>query len=236
MQYSKVVQGQFLSRPNRFIARVLVNGQEQRVHVKNTGRCRELLTPGAAVYLAAAENTNRKTAFDLVAAQKGNLLINLDSQAPNRVFHEWVERGGFLSGVTRIRPEYTLGDSRFDFYVEQGKMKHLVEVKGVTLEENGIARFPDAPTERGVKHLNGLISARARGFACTICFVVQMSPVKWVEPNERTHPAFGEALRRAAAAGVQVLAVDCVVAPDILSIGGRVPVHLTGGGRMEETP
>lgn len=236
MHYPKVVQAQFLSRPNRFVARVLLNGQEHTVHVKNTGRCRELLTPGAGVYLSAAENPNRKTAFDLIAVQKGNLLVNMDSQAPNRVIHEWAAQGGFLHGVTAIRPEYTFGDSRFDFYLEQGAIRHLVEIKGVTLEENGVARFPDAPTERGVKHINGLIAAREQGFECTICFVVQMSPVNWLEPNDRTHPAFGEALRRAAAAGVHVMAVDCAVKPDSLSIGSRVPVHLTPGRCTEELP
>ena len=236
MHYSKVVEARFLSRLNRFVARVLLNGEEHMVHVKNTGRCRELLTPGAAVYLAAAENPNRKTAFDLIAVQKGTLLVNMDSQAPNRVFHEWAAQGGFLPGVTAIHPEYTFGDSRYDFYVEQGEIRHLVEIKGVTLEENGVARFPDAPTERGVKHINGLIAAREQGYECTICFVVQMSPVNWLEPNDRTHPAFGEALRRAAAAGVHVMAVDCAATTDSLSIGSRVPVHLMSGGRVEDLP
>lgn len=228
MHYSMVVQGRFLSRTNRFAARVLLDGQEHTVHVKNTGRCRELLTPGAAVYLSAAENPNRKTAFDLIAVQKGNLLINMDSQAPNRVFREWTEQGGFLTGVTAVRPEFTWGDSRFDFYVEQGEKRHLVEVKGVTLEDNGIARFPDAPTERGVKHINGLIAAREQGYETWLCFVVQMSPVKWVEPNDRTHPAFGAALRRAAEEGVHIIAVDCEVTADTLTVHRRVPVRLNG--------
>lgn len=235
MLYSNVIQAQFLSRINRFVARVLLDGQDLTVHVKNTGRCRELLVPGATVFLAAAENPNRKTAYDLIAVQKGALLVNMDSQAPNQVFREWVEQGGYVQNVTEIHPEYTYGDSRFDFCLKQGENNHLVEIKGVTLEENGVARFPDAPTERGVKHINGLIAAREQGYECTICFVVQMSPVNWLEPNDRTHPAFGEALRRAAAAGVHVMAVDCAVTPDSLSIGSRVPVHLTSGGLTEES-
>jgi len=227
MHYSNVVQAQFLSRINRFVARVLLNGQEISAHVKNTGRCRELFVPGAAVFLAAAENTNRKTAYDLIAVQKGDLLINVDSHAPNQVFREWVEQGSFVQNMTEIHPEYTYGDSRFDFLLKQGEINHLVEIKGVTLEENGVARFPDAPTERGIKHLNGLIAAREQGFECTLCFVVQMSPVKWVEPNDRTHPAFGDALRRASAAGVRIIAVDCSVTPDTLTVQNNIPVRLS---------
>ena len=229
MKYNHVCQATFLDRPNRFIARVMSDGEEHTVHVKNTGRCRELLVPGARVYLTKSDNPDRKTAYDLIAVEKGDLLINMDSQAPNKVFQEWAEQGGFLPDLSRIKPEYIHGDSRFDFYLEQGEKRHLVEVKGVTLEENGIARFPDAPTERGVKHINGLIAALEQGYDCTICFVVQMSPVKWMEPNDSTHPAFGEALRRAAEAGVHVIAVDCTVMPDSLSIQNRVPVHLISG-------
>jgi sugar fermentation stimulation protein A len=205
------------------------DGEEHTVHVKNTGRCRELLVPGARVYLTKSDNPDRKTAYDLIAVEKGDLLINMDSQAPNKVFQEWAEQGGFLPNLTQIKPEYSYGDSRFDFYLEQGEKRHLVEVKGVTLEENGIARFPDAPTERGVKHINGLIAALEQGYECSICFVVQMSPVRWMEPNDSTHPAFGDALRRASEAGVRVIAVDCAVTPDGLSIHNRVPVHLIPG-------
>lgn len=226
MQYKNVKKATFLSRPNRFIAQVLLDGEETTVHVKNTGRCRELLTPGATVYLATAENPNRKTKFDLIAVEKGTLLINMDAQAPNQVFREWVESGGFLPDLTTIRPEYRYKDSRFDFYLEQGDRRHLVEVKGVTLEENGVVRFPDAPTERGVKHLEGLTAALEDGFETWVCFVVQLSPVRYLEPNDRTHPAFGEALRRASAAGVHVLAVSCRVEPDSLEISAPVPVHL----------
>ncbi|MCD8146739.1 MAG: DNA/RNA nuclease SfsA [Clostridiales bacterium] len=226
MRYKNVKKATFLSRPNRFIAQVLLDGEETTVHVKNTGRCRELLTPGATVYLAAAENPNRKTKFDLIAVKKGTLLINMDAQAPNQVFREWAETGGFLPDLTMIRPEYRYKDSRFDFYLEQGDRRHLVEVKGVTLEENGVVRFPDAPTERGVKHLEGLTAALEDGFETWVCFVVQLSPAQYLEPNDRTHPAFGEALRRASAAGVHVLAMSCRVEPDSLEIEAPVPVHL----------
>ena len=226
MHYRKVCKAQFLSRPNRFIARVMLDTEEVTVHVKNTGRCKELLMPGAAVYLSESDNPNRKTRYDLIAVEKGNLLINMDSQAPNKVFEEWVETGAFLPNLTKIKPEYTHGDSRFDFYLEQGDKKHLVEVKGVTLEENGVVRFPDAPTERGVKHIHGLMAAREEGFECWLCFVIQMSPVSYLEPNDVTHPAFGEALRTAAASGVHVIAVDCGVCPDSLEIKSQVPIRL----------
>ncbi|MCD7928566.1 MAG: DNA/RNA nuclease SfsA [Clostridiales bacterium] len=226
MRYKSVKKATFLSRPNRFIAQVLLDGEETTVHVKNTGRCRELLTPKATVYLAAAENPNRKTKYDLIAVEKGALLINMDAQAPNQVFREWAETGGFLPNLTKIRPEYRYKDSRFDFYMEQGDRRHLIEVKGVTLEENGVVRFPDAPTERGVKHLEGLTAALEEEFECWVCFVVQLSPARYLEPNDCTHPAFGEALRRASAAGVHVLAVSCRVGPDSLEISAPVPVHL----------
>lgn len=226
MQYQNVGPGRFLDRPNRFIAHVEIDGQVQTVHVKNTGRCRELLVPGATVYLEGSSDPKRKTAWDLIAVEKGERLINMDSQAPNRVFGEWVREGNFLSNVTLVRPEQRYGDSRFDFYIEAEGGKHFVEVKGVTLEEDGIVRFPDAPTQRGVKHLEELIRARAQGYESWVCFVVQMSGVKWFEPNDGTHPQFGEALRRAARAGVHALALECSVERDSLTINGTVPVHL----------
>lgn len=229
MRYSQVCEARFLSRPNRFIARVLLDGEEHVVHVKNTGRCRELLVPGASVFLSKAEKQGRKTDYDLIAVRKNDLLINMDSQAPNQVFQEWASKGRFLPGLTRICPEYTLGESRFDFYLKQGEKRHLVEVKGVTLEDCGIARFPDAPTQRGVKHVNGLIAARQEGYECWLCFVVQMSPVRWVEPNDLTHPAFGDALRRAELAGVHVIACECAVTPDSLVIDHSVAVKLYKG-------
>lgn len=226
MQYQTVKEGRFLSRPNRFVAHVRVNGAEEVVHVKNTGRCRELLVPDATVYLADSGNPNRKTRYDLIAVRKGSLLVNMDSQATNKVFGEWAAAGQFRPGLTLLRPETVWGNSRFDFYWEAGDRKGFAEVKGVTLEENGHARFPDAPTLRGVKHLEELVLCRAEGYEATVCFVLQMSGMVDFAPNDATHPAFGEALRRAAAAGVEVLAMECAVSPDSLAITKPVPVRL----------
>lgn len=226
MQYQTVKEGRFLSRPNRFVAHVLVDGTEEVVHVKNTGRCRELLMPDATVYLADSGNPNRKTRYDLIAVRKGSLLVNMDSQATNKVFGEWAAAGQFRPGLTLLRPETVWGNSRFDFYWEAGDRKGFAEVKGVTLEENGHARFPDAPTLRGVKHLEELVLCRAEGYEATVCFVLQMSGMVDFAPNDVTHPAFGEALRRAAAAGVEVLAMECAVSPDSLAITKPVPVRL----------
>lgn len=226
MQYRSVVSGSFIDRPNRFVARVKIGDEVHTVHVKNTGRCRELLVPGAAVYLEQGSNPNRKTQYDLIAVEKGDRLINMDSQAPNQVFGEWVSAGGFLPGVTAVRREYTYGGSRLDFCLETPEGPHFVEVKGVTLEENGRARFPDAPTERGVKHIGELQRAVEAGHRATLVFVVQMEQVESVAPNDETHPAFGEALRRAAAAGVQVRAYACSVTPERISISRPVPVLL----------
>ena len=227
MRYKDVCEGRFLLRPNRFIAHVEVDGRTEICHVKNTGRCRELLVPGATVYLERAANPMRKTKYDLIAVRKGDLLINMDAQAPNKVFGEWAATGGFLPELTVIRPEFTWEDSRFDFRLETTEGVHFVEVKGVTLEERGEVRFPDAPTERGAKHLRGLLRAVERGYGAAVCFVVQMKGPKVFRPNDRTDPAFGEALRRAAAGGVQVLAVDCRVEPDFLAIDAPVPVDLS---------
>ena len=227
MQYDTVRRAQFLARPNRFVARVLLDGAEQTAHVKNTGRCRELLVPGAAVYLAGAGNPARKTRYDLIAVEKGPLLVNMDSQAPNRVFGEWALAGGFRPGLTLLRPETVYGNSRFDFYWEgAGGRRGFVEVKGVTLEEDGHARFPDAPTQRGVKHLEELALCRAAGYEAAVCFVVQMAGMRDFAPNDATHPAFGAALCRAAASGVEVLAMECAVTPDSLTIARPLPVRL----------
>lgn len=226
MQYPNIHPAIFQSRQNRFVARVKLNGREEIVHVKNTGRCRELLLPGTQVWLVESDNPARKTRYDLVAVQKGSLLINMDAQAPNHIFQEWAEKGEFLPDITEIHPEFTYADSRFDFLLHQEEKQHLVEVKGVTLEENGVASFPDAPTERGVKHIKGLISALEEGYECWLCFVVQMQPIKYVRPNDRTHPAFGAALRRAAEAGVRILAVECQVEPDCILAVAQVPVRL----------
>ena len=226
MRYPNIHKATFLRRPNRFVAQVEWEGTEVTVHVKNTGRCRELLVPGATVYLVRSDDPNRKTAFDLVAVEKGELLVNMDSQAPNRVFGEWAASGAFVPGLTLLRPETVWGDSRFDFYWEAGERKGFVEVKGCTLEDDGAARFPDAPTLRGVKHLEELIRAKAAGYEAAVCFVLQMAPMKRFGPNDETHPAFGEALRRAAQAGVQILAYECAVTPDSLRMTRPVPVIL----------
>lgn len=227
MEYSHIVKGTFRARPNRFIALVEIDGQEEVCHVKNTGRCRELLVPGATVYLDHSDNPKRKTAYDLVAVEKGTRLINMDAQAPNRVFAEWAAGGGFLPYLRSIRPEVTFGASRFDFRLETEEGKVIwVEVKGVTLEENGLARFPDAPTERGVKHIQELQRAAEAGDGAVLFFVVQMEGIQSVQPNDATHPAFGAALRQAAKQGVQVLARGCRVEPSRLEIAEEIPVVL----------
>ena len=227
MQYDHIVKGTFRARPNRFIALVEIDGREEVCHVKNTGRCRELLVPGATVYLDHSDNPKRKTAYDLVAVEKGTRLINMDAQAPNRVFAEWAAGGGFLPHLRSIRPEVTFGASRFDFRLETEEGKVIwVEVKGVTLEENGLARFPDAPTERGVKHIQELQRAAEAGDGAVLFFVVQMEGIQSVQPNDATHPAFGAALRQAAKQGVQVLARGCRVEPSCLEIAEEIPVVL----------
>lgn len=226
MTYDRVVPARFLSRPNRFIARVELEGAEETVHVKNTGRCRELLIPGRTVWLEESGNPARKTKYDLVAVDKDGLLVNMDAQAPNKVFAEWAEAGRFTDGMTLLRPETTWGSSRFDFYFEAGERKGFVEVKGVTLEADGHAYFPDAPTERGVKHLRELMEAKKRGYEAAVCFVIQMAGMRVFSPNDATHPRFGQALREAYAAGVEVLAVGCAVTPDSLTMTGPVPLAL----------
>ena len=225
MRYGQMVKGKFLRRPNRFIAYVEIAGREEICHVKNTGRCRELLTPGAEVWCAVSDNPNRKTKYDLITVRKGDYLINMDSQAPNKAAQEWLEQGGF-GKAELVRPEQKFGSSRFDFYLERGGKGMYLEVKGVTLEDGGVCRFPDAPTERGAKHLRELIAAKEAGFDAGVLFVIQMRPVRWLEPNDKTDPAFGKALREAAAAGVQVLAVDCAVTEDTMEIGDFVEVRL----------
>lgn len=226
MQYGKILPARFLARPNRFVARVEAEGEELICHVKNTGRCRELLVPGATVWLEESPNPNRKTKYDLIAVEKGSRLINMDAQAPNQVFREWAQAGGFRKDLILLRPETTYGSSRFDFYWESSKKRGFVEVKGVTLEEDGVVRFPDAPTLRGVKHLEELVKAHQAGYEAAVCFVIQMEDVRWFAPNDATHPEFGQALRQAAAAGVEVLAMDCAVTPGSLEIRNPVPIRL----------
>ncbi|OUQ25404.1 sugar fermentation stimulation protein SfsA [Flavonifractor sp. An135] len=227
MQYQQVRKGHFLARPNRFIAQVELDGRTETVHVKNTGRCRELLVPGATVYVEGSDNPKRKTKYDLIAVEKGSLLINMDAQAPNHLFAEWARAGKFRENLTLLRPETTWGNSRFDFYWEDSLgTRGFVEVKGVTLEEEGLALFPDAPTERGVKHLRELIACRAAGYEAAVCFVVQMARMKGFSPNERTHPAFGAALREARDAGVEILVEGCTVTPEQVEISHTVPLFL----------
>ncbi len=225
MKYSHMVAGRFLARPNRFIAHVEIGGNTEICHVKNTGRCRELLVPGTEVFCEIAQNPARKTKFDLIAVRKGHRLINMDSQAPNIAAGEWLKRGG-LGELKNLKTETFHGDSRFDFSFEKNGKACFLEVKGVTLEENGVCAFPDAPTARGVKHLQGLTSAVRQGFGAYVLFVVQMANVEYLHPNDSTDPAFGKALREAADAGVQVLAVDCQVTEDSMEIGKPVPVRL----------
>ena len=226
MNYRNIVPAVFRSRPNRFVAKVELEGREDTVHVKNTGRCRELLVPGCTVYLEKSDNPARKTAYDLIAAEKGDLLVNMDAQAPNKVFGEWAKAGHFVPGLTLLRPETTWGKSRFDFYWESETGKGFVEVKGCTLEEGGHARFPDAPTERGVKHLRELAAAQSEGYSCAVCFVLQMKGCHTFSPNRATHPEFACALKEAAEAGVRVLAIDCIVTPESLTMDAPVAIKL----------
>ena len=216
-----MVPGVFLARPNRFIAHVDIDGQTEVVHVKNTGRCRELLPVGAKVWCQRSDNPNRKTKFDLITVQKSDRLINMDSQAPNAAAKEWLLAGG-LGQIENLRAETVHGDSRFDFSFQKDGRLCFLEVKGVTLEHDGICAFPDAPTDRGAKHLKGLAKAAREGFGAFVLFVIQMADVKYLHPNDATDPAFGEALREAAANGVAVLAMDCAITPDTMEI--RLPV------------
>lgn len=225
MHYDNMIHGKFLSRPNRFIAHVEISGNTEICHVKNTGRCRELLQPGAEVWCQESSNPNRKTKYDLICVQKGAHLINMDSQAPNAAAKEWLLAGG-LGEIRNLRPEFTHGDSRFDFAFEKDGRQCFLEVKGVTLEQDGVCAFPDAPTERGTKHIRGLIRAAQSGFGAYILFVIQMPDVKHIHPNDETDPAFGVALREAAENGVQILAMDCEVTPDTMVIRRPVEVIL----------
>ena len=229
MFYANMVPGIFLSRPNRFIAHVEIDGQTEIVHVKNTGRCRELLPPGARVWCQRSDNPARKTKYDLITVQKGDLLINMDSQAPNTAAEEWLRAGG-LGEIESLRRETVHGDSRFDLSFTKDGRQCVLEVKGVTLENQGVCAFPDAPTERGAKHLRGLLRAAQEGYGAYVLFVIQMSPVRYLHPNDATDPGFGEALRRAAAGGVQVLAMDCIVTESAMDIRSPVPVVLEPSG------
>lgn len=225
MQYKNIVPGVFLNRPNRFIAHIEIAGKEEICHVKNTGRCRELLPKDASVWCEKSDNPTRKTAYDLIAVQKGTRLINMDSQAPNAAAKEWLEQGG-LGKINNLRPESRQGDSRFDFSFTKDGVPCFLEVKGVTLEIDGVCAFPDAPTIRGVKHLRELTQLVKEGYRAYILFVIQMTNVKYLHPNDATDPEFGKALREAAAAGVMVLAMDCAVTPDSMTLKSPVAIQL----------
>lgn len=225
MNYENMIAGIFLRRPNRFIAHVEINGQEEIIHVKNTGRCRELLPEGAQVWCQRCDSPNRKTKYDLISVQKGDRLINMDSQAPNAAAGEWLCNGGF-GEVSKVRSEVIHGQSRFDFAFEKDGKPCFMEIKGVTLENDGVCAFPDAPTLRGVKHLRELAQLAQDGYGAYILFVIQMSDVKYLRPNDGTDPAFGEALRQAKDAGVTVLAMDCKITKDSMEINRVVPVRL----------
>lgn len=227
MKYERITQGSFVERPNRFLAYAELAGKREVVHVKNTGRCAELLTPGAVIYVQESDNPERKTKWDLIAVEKGDRLVNMDSQIPNWVVQEWIEAGNLFEDVRLVKPETVYGNSRFDLYVETGdNRKIFIEIKGVTLEEDGVVRFPDAPSERAVKHLGELMQAVKEGYEAYVFFVIQMKDVRYFTPNRETHPAFCDALKRARAAGVRVLAYDCVVDSDSITIHKEVPVVL----------
>ena len=226
MKYSNIVTGTFLERPNRFIAYVEIQGQTHKVHVKNTGRCKELLIPGAEVYLQKSDNAARSTAYDLIAVKKGKRIINMDSQIPNKVVEEWLRTGAFFHDLVLIRPETKYGNSRFDFYVETKEEKIFIEVKGVTLEEAGRVRFPDAPSERAVKHIEELVQAKREGYRTMVFFVIQMKDVTYFTPNRDTHPEFAMALEKAVEAGVEVYAYDCYVSPEEIKLAESVKIMI----------
>ena len=227
MRYDRIYKAKFIERPNRFIAYAELNGKKETVHVKNTGRCAELLRPGADIYIQESDNPSRKTRWDLIAVKKGSRMINMDSQIPNKAALEWVKAGHLFPEKVQVTPEKTYGNSRFDLYVCSEKRKAFIEVKGVTLESDNIARFPDAPTERGVKHLKELIHCMQEGYEAYLLLVIQMKGVDRFEPNWETHREFGETLQEAKKAGVHILAYDCLVEPDRMEIRDPVPVCLT---------
>ena len=230
MKYNNIVKGKFISRPNRFIALVDICGETKTVHVKNTGRCKELLIEGSTVYLEKSSNPQRKTGYDLIAVEKkrsnDTLLINMDSQIVNDVAEEWLKQGNLFSKSAKIRREVTYNKSRFDFYIEDGESKIFLEVKGVTLEKNGVASFPDAPTERGIKHLNELLLSMDEGYRAYVLFVIQMKGVTDFKPNDATHKAFGDTLRSVSKSGVNIYAVDCNITPDSIEIDKFIDIDL----------
>lgn len=229
MKYKNIKVGQFINRPNRFIANIEVGGKKEICHVKNTGRCRELLVPGATVFVQEVNSESRKTKYDLISVYKGNTLINIDSQAPNKIFFEWLcNKRNMFSKKAVIKPETKYGNSRFDFYVEDGDRKAYIEVKGVTLEENGVALFPDAPTERGLKHVNELCVCLKEGYEAYIAFVIQMKGIHSFSPNAKTHEAFAHALYSAEKKGVKIIALDCIVTQNTIQADEFVDTNVSG--------
>ncbi len=226
MKYERIMEGTFLERPNRFIAYADLAGRTETIHVKNTGRCAELLIPGASIYVQESDNPARKTKWDLIGVEKGARMINMDSQVPNKVVQEWVEAGNLAKDIRLVKPEASFGNSRFDLYVETGERKIFIEVKGVTLEENGVVQFPDAPSDRAVKHVQELGRAVGEGYEACVFFVIQMKGVRYFTPNMATHPAFCQALKKAKASGVRILAYDCQVSRDSIQIADPVQVVL----------
>lgn len=240
MLYHHIRKAEFIDRPNRFIANVFIDGRREAVHVKNTGRCKELLTKGCIVYLEESDNEGRRTKFDLVAVEKQRegkqpLLVNMDSQIPNAAAEEWLKKGKLFSESSEIRREFTYGDSRFDFMIDDNGKQSFLEVKGVTLEQDGIALFPDAPTERGLKHVNELIKAHKAGYGAYILFVIQMKEIAEFRPNDATHRAFGDALRRAYEEGVKLLAYDCIVLPDSITLDMPITINTEHEYELEKT-
>ena len=226
MKYKNIKQAVFIERLNRFVAKVDLEGEEILCHVKNTGRCREILVEGARVYLEKSDNTSRKYIYSLVAVFKGDMLINIDSSAPNRAVGEYLHNGGLFDNATLIKPEKTYGKSRFDFYVEHGGKKAFIEVKGVTLEKDGVLMFPDAPTERGSKHLRHLCECVKDGYEAYVIFVIQMDRALYFTPNAQTDREFAENLKLAYESGVKVLAYNCSVSEDTMQIKDKVEVKL----------
>ncbi len=226
MKYDRIIEARFMSRPNRFCAVAEIDGKQEVCHVKNTGRCRELLVQGAKIFLQKSTNSLRKTKYDVIAVMKGDRCINMDSVAPNKAVGEWLEKGGLIKNPTLIKSESTYKNSRFDFYVESEGKKSYIEVKGVTLEHDGVVSFPDAPTTRGVKHLHELMDCKKQGYDAYVVFVVQMKDVKYFTPNVKTHPEFALALKECNDAGVEIVCVDCEVSPDFMEIRDKVKVVL----------
>ena len=224
IKYENIVSAKFLERPNRFIALVEISGHIEKAHVMNTGRCRELLIPGTDIFLQQHDDPKRKTKYSLITVRKGSQLVNLDSQVPNALAAQMAMQGYFLPEPVFVKREKTYGDSRFDIYCESGNRKMFIEIKGVTLEENGVARFPDAPTERGIKHMRGLINAAADGYETALVFIIQMKGVTSFEANVRTQPEFARVLLEAKEAGVMVKAFDCIVTENSIAVDSEVPV------------